>query len=47
MIVNDFEGAITNTLSMNAQVAIPIIPAYCASEGGIMQLTKSAAIEIS
>ena len=47
MIVDDFEGAIVNMLSINAQVAIPSIPAYCASKGGIMQLTTFAAIEIA
>jgi NAD(P)-dependent dehydrogenase (short-subunit alcohol dehydrogenase family) len=33
--------------SINAQVAIPAIPAYCASKGGVMQLTKAAALALA
>ncbi len=33
--------------SINAQVAIPAIPAYCASKGGVMQLTKVAALALA
>ena len=47
MIKYDIEGSIVNMSSINAQVAIPGIPAYCASKGGVMQLTKSAAIALS
>jgi len=38
MVENKIEGAIVNMSSINAQVAIPSIPAYCASKGGVMQL---------
>ena len=47
MIRNGVEGAIVNMSSVNAQVAIPSIPAYCASKGGVMQLTKSAALALA
>ena len=43
MVEHKIEGAIVNMSSINAQVAIPAIPAYCASKGGVMQLTKVAA----
>ena len=35
MVENGIEGAIVNMSSINAQVAIPAIPAYCASKGGV------------
>ena len=41
------QGAIVNMSSINAQVAIPAIPAYCASKGGVMQLTKVAALALA
>lgn len=44
---NDIKGAIINMSSVNAQVAIPAIAAYCASKGGVMQLTKSAALALA
>ena len=47
MIANGIEGAIVNMSSINAQLAIPTIPAYCASKGGVMQLTKVAAIALA
>ncbi len=47
MINNDIRGSIVNMSSINAQVAIPTIPAYCASKGGIMQLTKAAALSLA
>jgi len=47
MVANDIEGAIVNMSSINAQVAIPAIPAYCASKGGVMQLTKAAALALA
>jgi len=33
--------------SINAQVAIPSIAAYCSSKGGVMQLTKVAALALA
>ena len=47
MIAAGLPGAIVNMSSINAQVAIPAIPAYCASKGGVMQLTKSAALALA
>ncbi|MEO0622494.1 MAG: SDR family oxidoreductase [Pseudomonadota bacterium] len=47
MVAEKIEGAIVNMSSINAQVAIPAIPAYCATKGGIMQLTKAAALALA
>ena len=47
MLAAGIEGAIVNMSSINAQVAIPAIPAYCASKGGVMQLTKVAALALA
>lgn len=47
MIAKGIKGAIVNMSSINAQVAIPAIAAYCASKGGVMQLTKSAALALA
>ncbi len=38
-------GAIVNMASVAALVGFQEMPAYCASKGGIMQLTKAAALE--
>ena len=47
MVAGGIHGAIVNMSSINAQVAIPAIPAYCASKGGVMQLTKVAALALA
>jgi glucose 1-dehydrogenase len=47
MVSKGIEGAIVNMSSINAQVAIPNIAAYCASKGGVMQLTKAAALALA
>ena len=47
LMENNIEGAIVNMSSINAQLAIPAIPAYCASKGGVMQLTKVAALALA
>ncbi|MGI9525418.1 MAG: SDR family NAD(P)-dependent oxidoreductase [Hyphomicrobiaceae bacterium] len=47
MVANNIEGAIVNMSSINAEVAIPSIAAYCASKGGVMQLTKAAALALA
>ena len=47
MVASGIHGAIVNMSSINAQVAIPAIPAYCASKGGVMQLTKVAALALA
>lgn len=47
MIGAGIQGAIVNMSSINAQVAIPAIPAYCSSKGGLMQLTKASALALA
>ena len=47
MVANTLEGAVVNMTSINAQLAIPAIPAYCASKGGLMQITKVAALALA
>ncbi|MGB0438775.1 MAG: SDR family NAD(P)-dependent oxidoreductase [Primorskyibacter sp.] len=47
MVDRGIQGAVVNMSSINAQVAIPGIPAYCASKGGVMQLTKVAALALA
>ncbi len=47
MVDAGIAGAIVNMSSINAQVAVPAIPAYCASKGGVMQLTKAAALALA
>lgn len=47
MIEKNIEGAIINMSSINSQVAIPAIPAYCASKGAVNQLTKSSALALA
>ena len=47
MVSKRIAGAIVNMSSINAQVAIPSIAAYCASKGGVMQLTKAAALALA
>jgi len=38
-------GSIISTASMAAHVAFPKMPAYCASKGGVVMLTRNAAVE--
>jgi NAD(P)-dependent dehydrogenase (short-subunit alcohol dehydrogenase family) len=47
MVANRIEGSIVNMSSINAVVAIPSIVAYCASKGGIMQMTKATALALA
>ena len=47
MVAQGIKGAIVNMSSINAQVAIPTIPAYCASKGGVNQLTKATALALA
>lgn len=47
MIAHGIAGAIVNMSSINAEVAIPSIPAYCASKGGVRQLTRAAALALA
>ena len=37
-------GSIVNIASMNAYTALPRLPAYCASKGGVVMLTKALAL---
>ena len=47
MVDKGIKGAIVHMSSTNALVALPSIPAYCASKGGVMQLTKSASLALA
>ncbi len=47
MVDRGLTGAIVNMSSINAHLAIPAIPAYCASKGGVAQLTKAAALALA
>ncbi|WP_439138213.1 SDR family NAD(P)-dependent oxidoreductase [Roseicyclus sp.] len=47
MIAAGIKGAIVNMSSINAVVAIPAIPAYCASKGGVQQLTKASSLALA
>ena len=47
MIAASIKGAIVNMSSINAVVAIPAIPAYCASKGGVQQLTKASSLALA
>ena len=38
------KGCVVNIASMNAYLALPRIPAYCASKGGVVMLTKALAM---
>lgn len=47
MVEQGIRGAIVNISSINAVVAIPKIAGYCASKGGVMQLTKVASLALA
>lgn len=47
MVAKGIEGAIVNMSSINAVVAIPAIAGYCASKGGVNQLTKAASLALA
>mgnify|MGYP000737112203 CR=1 FL=1 len=47
MVAHGIEGSIVNMSSVNAQMAIPTIASYCASKGGVMQVTKAAAVALA
>lgn len=47
MIKAGIKGAIVNMSSINAVLAIPAIPAYCASKGGVQQLTKASSLALA
>ncbi|MDT4740343.1 SDR family oxidoreductase [Bradyrhizobium sp. WYCCWR 12699] len=44
-LLSEFRGSIVNIASMNATLALPRIPAYCASKGGVVMLTKALALK--
>lgn len=43
-LLGESKGSIVNLASMNATLALPRIPAYCASKGGVVMLTKALAL---
>jgi NAD(P)-dependent dehydrogenase (short-subunit alcohol dehydrogenase family) len=43
-LLADSKGSVVNIASMNATLALPRIPAYCASKGGVVMLTKALAL---
>ena len=47
MVAHGIRGSIVNMSSVNAVLAIPTIAAYCASKGGVMQLTKATALALA
>jgi NAD(P)-dependent dehydrogenase (short-subunit alcohol dehydrogenase family) len=47
LMVEQGHGSIVNMSSVNSRVAIPEMPAYCASKGAINQLTRSMAIALA
>lgn len=47
MVAHKIQGSIVNMSSINAVVAIPTIAAYCASKGGVMQLTKASSLALA
>ena len=47
MVAQKIKGTVINMSSINAVVTIPTIAAYCASKGGVMQLTKAAAMALA
>jgi glucose 1-dehydrogenase len=47
MVALQLKGSIINMSSVNAVVAIPAIAAYCASKGGVAQLTKASALALA
>lgn len=47
MVEHKIQGSIVNMSSINAVVSIPTISAYCASKGGVAQLTKASALALA
>ncbi|TCT07678.1 SDR family NAD(P)-dependent oxidoreductase [Aquabacter spiritensis] len=47
MVALEIPGSIVNLSSVNAVLAIPGITAYCASKGGVGQLTKASALALA
>jgi len=45
VMISQGGGVIINTASITAIVGAPGLPAYCASKGGVAQLTKTIALE--
>ncbi len=44
-MIRQGKGRIVNISSGGAQIAVPLLGPYCASKGGITQLTKACALE--
>src|SRR5690606_3455171 len=45
IMLRQSQGIIVNMASISGQVAFAGSPAYCAAKGGVIQLTKAAALE--
>ncbi len=45
LILDSGGGAIVNMASVAGLVGFPSLPAYCASKGGVVQLTRTSAVE--
>lgn len=45
LLLKNDGGVIVNMASIAGKVGFPTLPAYCASKGGVIQLTKTAALE--
>ncbi|WP_223668792.1 glucose 1-dehydrogenase [Kangiella shandongensis] len=45
LLLKNDGGTIVNMASIAGKVGFPKLPAYCASKGGVIQLTKTAALE--
>jgi len=45
VMLNQGEGVIINTASTAGMMGLPGLPAYCASKAGVIQLTKTMALE--
>lgn len=47
MVAAKAKGAIVNLSSINSIMAIPAITAYCASKGGVAQVTRASALALA
>lgn len=47
LVAAGLKGSIVNMSSVNSVLAIPAITAYCASKGGVAQLTRASALALA